>query len=140
MLELRNITDSTPKNAASLAWVDVTYDGASVFEVVYQSDAIWEATAELVTEENQECYLGYITDQDRFIVGFDTWEAEDDGFGWRDPDKGNKASVLSFVLHQGKIIDVRSVSGMNPMFYGTGNSNLKMLHERFPTLFDIRLD
>lgn len=134
--------DSYSKDEAekliSAAWTEgVEYRGLNIYKVLYTTDAIWqESITRHIPDDHQECYLGYIADEDRFLVGFDTWPFEGDGY-CEEADEGSY-SVVSFKLHpSGFLTNIEPVPEMEPMFY---KNNRRVLRERHPTLYDIRLD
>ena len=141
LVDVGTLTKAEAEKQISAGWTEgVVYRGMNVFDTLYDNGSIWVATEKFLPESNQECYLGYIAEQDRFVVGFDTWPVEDehcDGCNCSVSEEGS-ASVLSFTLTlQGKIENMQPVSGMESMFYSYNWKKLKELH---PSLYDIRLD
>lgn len=117
--------------------------------------------------DSQECYLGYDPVEDVFYSAFDCWfeetEACDDcdGTGYdEDCDEGEepepcdwcqdgsvatdvaesfRSCVVRWRMVDGEIEPINLVEGMyDRMFYN--GSQLEELHNRIPTLLDIRLD
>jgi hypothetical protein len=135
-----NLAHEEAEKQISAGWTEgVMYRGLNIFDVVYNNGAIFSAAEPFIPEENQECYLGYIAEQDRFVVGFDTWpfdEAECCGPA-TDPDPGKQSVLFFHLTPKGDIISVTPVPDMDRMFYAR---NLKKLHELYPSLYDIRLD
>lgn len=124
----------------SLGWTEkVCYHGFNLFRALYEFGAVFEERiTQHIPNENQECYLGYIADQDRFLIGFDTWPFDDDPDGTMEESDEGSYSVVKFQLSPtGYIHDIHPVEGMEPMFY---KNNWKKLKELHPSLYDIRLD
>jgi hypothetical protein len=131
---------------------DLTYHGVEFFETVYMGAIIAAAAKALdVTRFDQECYLGYLPDDDVFISGWDTVGSEDEDDDDVYSDKKNEA-LGSFVIL--KPIDggfTRFVKFENEGVGGEVGkgfydrrlgrvSTYKALKKEFPNLVDIRLD
>lgn len=119
------------RDELSDAWPDgVLYNGLSIFEVIYNDDdCIKDTFGKKLCEDWQECYLGYVKDEDFFVMGFDTW-----------PDRGEKRNnIFSFEMTaSGRIKNVSIMATNGRMFYS--DKNLSTLHEEYPSLVDVRLD
>jgi len=140
-VELTTATGSREEIEAKIndCWADgIRYKGLDVFQALYANndgeDGVYHPNilrhlpGDDFQQHYQECYLGYLADQDRFLVGFDTWPEEDE----------DTYSVFSFKLTDaGKVTQVEPVPGMEPTFY---RNNWKALKERYASLYDIRLD
>lgn len=145
LLEIGNLTRAEAEKRIGDCWGDISpngvmYRGNNVFSVLYDEGDIFEVAEPFIPEDNQESYLGYLADEDRFIVGFDTWpreEAEYDHLGCYESED-TKVSALFFKLTpEGKITSVEPVPGMGPMFY---DGNKEKLEKKYPSLYHIRLD
>lgn len=110
-------------------WPDVWYKGECCFDF-YGYDAIARAIEHHITKANQECYMGYDPDSDRFFMGFDTWPSE--GEGWQ--------NIISWQYNQEYgVYDVKPVGSCARLMYGCYGA-LAELHDRYPNLLDLRLD
>jgi hypothetical protein len=129
MYELTEATGSHEELCES--WPDgVLYNGQSIFEIVYNDHSfIGDTFADELCSQWQECYLGYVKDEDFFIVGFDTW-----------PDSGEtRNNIFRFELTAtGRPRGVEVLGSNGRMFYS--DKNLSTLHTAYPSLIDVRLD
>jgi hypothetical protein len=134
----------------SKAWPhQVFYRGKSVFGSIYGYDhpgddsrdivaAVKET--ELLPDENQECYLGYLPSEDAFIVGFDAWKDDDHPFGWRGEDDGPSYGVFKVKVHaDGTMGTVAALEAYGCQHFYQ-DSVYKRLRASYTDLIDCRLD
>lgn len=83
------ITEAVSKQAPQVAWPNVTYKGADVFQAYIKvlgdaENMIWEAPEVLDDSMGgQEAYLGYSDKYDMFVSGWDWWDGDEKmGTAW----------------------------------------------------------
>lgn len=106
---------------------------SSYYEEVYdpENDEWFQEEQEEILD-GQETYLGYLPDADLFVSGFDIFQSE-----------VQNVYFVKVITSENKVtFDVLSEYDTSPLvdennFYP---SQYKQLHEKYPTLIDIRLD
>ena len=123
------ITDSGVTEAQiSEHWPNVLYNGKDIMDLMYgdlvmkrAEDALSDITGEY-NFEGQEAYLGWDPQNDVFVMGFDVWL-----------DSGMEAGIVE-IDNRGYPLDVNMGGrGMYP-------DGLKMIHDTWPGILDLRLD
>ena len=151
MIELTDIqSKAEAEPAISAAWpAEPHYRGKSVFESIYgygqmpsdgRSIEAAVVEADLLPDEYQECYLGYLPEEDAFVIGFDAWASEDE---WED--SSDRYGIFKVKVHaDGTMGVVTPIEAYGcGMFYGTGpgrESRYAELRRDFPGLINMRLD
>jgi len=109
------------------AWPNVLYRGQDVMDLMYDDRTM--DLAQLALEnisgddfEGQEAYLGWDSDSDVFVMGFDVWE-----------DWGMTAGIVT-LDPRGRVIDAK--------FTGTGMypSGRARIRKEYPNILELRLD
>ena len=107
------------------AWPNVLYRGQDVMDLMYDDRTMAAAEDALAPDgyfEGQEAYLGWVPDQDVFIMGFDVWD-----------DAGMMAGIVT-LDPRGRVI--KSDLGGNGMY----PSGRKIIRKRYPNILELRLD
>ena len=124
---MKDIRELTQEQVSDL-WPDVYYKGNCCFGF-YDDHYMLKAMGEHLPSEQQECYLGYDKNNDKFIVGFDVWLDDEDA---------TFKNVLTFSCDSaGNLHHFAPHGDYGRMFY---NDAYQSLHDEFPNLIDLRLD
>lgn len=122
----------------------VEYRGENVFDLVYDSglsDYLEKELREYHEQydrdfDGQESYLGYIPSEDAFVMGWDLWISERDDYGDEEQITDAENMVL-FTVEGGGVRDSRVIGVGSSHMYPAG---YKVLHIKYPSIVDVRLD
>jgi hypothetical protein len=77
------LNDKPSQGEVSKAWPNITKDGKPIFKAYLKASRDAEKKIKQkygVVLDLQDVYLGHKPNSDRFVVAFDTWIDDDDGF------------------------------------------------------------
>lgn len=142
-IEIKQLTGISNISQVTNNLEDLVYNGVEFFNSIYMQKLVVFASEKLnIGELGQECYLGYVPEQDLFISGWDTWEDEcydeeeqlyANGSGDKTPE--GCVALIKFINDEFIVIDTLGYGGEK--FY---KNKYKQMKEKYPTLIDIRLD
>jgi hypothetical protein len=122
----------------------VEYRGENVFELVY-GDELRDFLEREMRDyhedkdrdfDGQESYLGYIPNEDAFVMGWDLWVSENDYYGGQEQIE-DAENMMFFTLEGGGIRDNHVISEGHGHMYPSG---YRALHAMYPSIVDVRLD
>ena len=146
--DTKNMTVQEATKAISDNYHDsLTYNGIEFFDSIYMN-LIMELASKVLNPTNeadgQESYLGYLSDEDTFISGWDTWESEcyydhDDESVHYSSTPEFEGNLVYIKIIDGKAVVVKIGGCAGDMMYGQ-NSTLEKVRTKHKNLVDIRLD
>ncbi len=145
--------------AVNEAWPEVTYRGENVFKMFYEDELDRHLQKELFEElkehhdirsiDGQESYLGYVPEEDFFVMGWDLWaEVKNDWHNWQedeDDEYGEEEyyqeesieNMMVCKIEQGGPEEWYMLDIPAGRMYPNG---IKALHDKYPGTVDVRLD
>lgn len=155
--DLKNLSTQEATKLVNSAWPEkILYNGQEFFDSIYMNkilpaaekelgigesyletledyndDGEMESYEEQVTIDGQSSYLGYLTDKDVFISGWDI-------FG----DRGDRNIVYLKITKSGNVNVIKGPDAFafGMMYSGGEGSTYNQLHKKFSKLIDLHLD
>lgn len=130
---------------AKEAWPEVTYRGIDVIDGVYPAiERVVKPALEEKMLKGQEVYLGYLPDDDLFVIGYDLWPAQ--GGDW---EATSCYAVVEVHVQNGRsanaVLKELDADSDYPLFYtrrkggGVGGAYFSV-KDVFPDVVDLRMD
>lgn len=138
-----DLVATTDPKAAQNAWPNVTWNGHDIVDEIYPAAlaALESSFSKTPGVDVQEVYLGYVQGDDSFVMGWDMWIQHYTRHG--DADEADFVSAYKHfkVSTSLQIVPLDGGQGATG-FYRSGDpdSGYAIVHEKYPTIIDLRLD
>lgn len=154
------VTDGHPEDLLNYFWPKVTYRGIECMDLLSGLDRLGvDAHDRREYDYHQECFLGWLPEQDWIVIGWDAERTEhhecdhncEEECDERDEDLSFGLARMYYIQPpEPRLLELHGLKGvyMNCKdtvsslggFYGCGNGLLRVLKEKYPTMIGLRYD